>query len=202
MLGEINVDQKEVLGISMDGGQVLLGMINDLLDISKMEDGSLQIQRKPVEVGELLERAVRQVSSLAAAKGVLLQRRVEGGLSHLCCDEDKVVRMLVNLLSNAIKFTPERGSVLLTAELTLRPDRRDSVVFVCRDTGEGIPAESFEHIFEKFGQVEGRKGGRKSSTGLGLTFCRMVTLAHGGRIWVESEMGVGSAFSFALPAVD
>jgi PAS domain S-box-containing protein len=201
MLGEVNADQKELLGISIDGGQVLLGMINDLLDISKMEDGSLHIERRPLDVAHLVERAVRQVSSLALAKGVTLERQVPADLPSLCADEDKLVRMLVNLLSNAIKFTPQGGRTTLGANFVARPDRRDSVVFVCRDTGEGIPADAFERIFEKFGQVETRQAGRKMSSGLGLTFCRMVTIAHGGRIWVESELGVGSAFSFAIPAV-
>ena len=199
MLGEVNADQKELLDMSMGGGFVLLGMINDLLDISKMEDGSLRTERKPVQVKPLIDRAVLQVSSLATAKGILLQRQIATDLPALCGDEDKLVRTLVNLLSNAIKFTPERGSVLLSVRHVTRPERTNSIVLVCRDTGEGIPSEAFERIFEKFGQVEGRAGGRKMSSGLGLTFCKMVVEAHGGRIWVESTPGQGSAFSFAIP---
>ena len=201
MLGEVNADQKELLEVSMGGGFVLLGMINDLLDISKMEDGSMHVERQAIEVKPLIDRAVLQVSSLATAKGILLQRQIAPDLPTMCGDEGKLVRTLVNLLSNAIKFTPERGSTMLSAKFVLRPGRRDSIVFVCRDTGEGVPPEAFERIFEKFGQVESRAQGRKMSTGLGLTFCKMVVEAHGGRIWVESEPGQGSTFLFALPCV-
>ncbi len=151
MLGEVNEDQKELLGISMNGGHVLLGMINDLLDISKMEDGSLQLERAPADVQELVVRAISQVSTLATAKGIELECIVEPGLPPLYTDEDKLVRMLVNLLSNAIKFTPQYGTTTLSARFVLRPERRDSVVFECRDSGEGIPEEAFTRIFEKFG---------------------------------------------------
>ncbi len=183
LLGEMNEDQNEFMNISIAGGQILLGMINDLLDISKMEDGALQIQRTPVEIAGLL--------------GLLIDNGPDIPLLQI--DENKLTRTLVNLLSNAIKFTPADGSITLATRLVSRPGRRDSVVFACRDTGEGIPEASFARIFEKFGQVESRKAGRMMSTGLGLTFCKMAVEAHGGRIWVESALGHGSTFSFAIP---
>jgi two-component system sensor histidine kinase/response regulator len=102
----------------------------------------------------------------------------------------------VNLLGNAIKFTPEGGMVTVTAH---RSDTAKAMLFSVTDTGEGIPPEAFERIFEKFGQVESRQAGRKMSTGLGLTFCKMVLEAHGGRIWVESEIGKGSIFRCVVP---
>jgi signal transduction histidine kinase len=114
----------------------------------------------------------------------------------LYVDEDKIVRTLVNLLGNAIKFTPVSGRITIA---TRRLPDDGATEFSVQDTGEGIPPESFTRIFEKFGQVDGRKSGRKHSTGLGLTFCKMVAEAHGGRIWVESELGVGSTFRFTIP---
>lgn len=113
-------------------------------------------------------------------------------------------RILVNLLANALKFTPSNGVVTVMANQTndlensTRNDRPGIVISVS-DTGEGIPPEDRERIFEKFGQVESRRAGRKMSTGLGLTFCKLAVEAHGGHIWVESEMGKGSTFHFSLP---
>ncbi len=200
MLGEMNADQSELMNISIEGGQILLGMINDLLDISKMEDGSMHIERKSVEIASLTGRALRQVTALAQAKGLELKSDNTSEILTFEADDDKLLRALVNLLSNAIKFTPAGGSITLTARFVARsPDRRDSIVFACQDTGEGIPTDAFTRIFEKFGQVESRKSGRMMSTGLGLTFCKMAVEAHQGRIWVQSTLGQGSTFLFAIP---
>ncbi len=199
MLGDLTADQSELMNISIGGGQILLGMINDLLDISKMEDGSMQIERKSVEIEDLMQRAFRQVTALAQAKGLHLISDGGTGILALNADADKMLRTLVNLLSNAIKFTPKDGTITLGTRFVSRPGRRDSVVFACQDTGEGIPEDAFTRIFEKFGQVESRAAGRVMSTGLGLTFCKMAVEAHGGRIWVQSTLGRGSTFSFAIP---
>jgi signal transduction histidine kinase len=107
-----------------------------------------------------------------------------------------VRRTLVNLLGNAVKFTPAGGRITASVQ---RTQDTDGLLFCVEDTGEGIPSDAFERIFEKFGQVETRGAGRKMSTGLGLTFCKMAVEAHGGRIWVESELGKGSRFLFTIP---
>jgi signal transduction histidine kinase len=195
MLGELNEDQREMLGLSIGGGQTLLAMINDLLDISKLEDGSLKIDCVDLLAPEVADRALGQVAALASARELSLGREIDPGLS-IYADADKLVRTLVNLLGNAIKFTPAGGAVTLAVS---REPGENAALFQVRDTGEGIPREAFQRIFEKFGQVESRKAGRKMSTGLGLTFCKMVAEAHGGRIWVDSELGKGSTFSFTLP---
>lgn len=171
-------------------------MINDLLDISKMEDGSLQLEYQTVNSDDLIQRAERQINSLVAAKGLHLLTDIQTDVPAFSGDPDKLWRTLVNLLSNAIKFTSETGSIS-TAVLLCQKD--NEIVFAVRDTGEGIPKDSYEHIFQKFGQVATRTGGRQRSTGLGLTFCKMVAEAHSGRIWVESEVGQGSTFSFTIP---
>lgn len=196
-LGELNDDQKEFLDLSIRGGQSLLTMINDLLDIGKMEDGSLQLEKAEIRPAALIQRAFGQVANLAKDKNLSLVADVPETLPPLAGDEEKLVRTLVNLLGNAIKFTPSGGSV--TAAVTPLP-AEGAARFGIVDTGEGIPKEAFGRIFEKFGQVESRKAGRKMSTGLGLTFCKLVAEAHGGRIWVESELGKGSSFFFTIPA--
>lgn len=197
LLGALNEDQREVLALATEGGQTLLSMINDLLDIGKTEDGSLTLDRAAVCPRDLTDRAVVQVASLARDKEMALERRAAPELLPLAADEEKLLRTLVNLLGNALKFTPPGGRVTVSADA----ERDGAVRFQVTDTGEGIPREAFSRIFEKFGQVESRTAGRKMSTGLGLTFCKMVVEAHGGRIWVESEPGQGSTFSFIIPRV-
>jgi signal transduction histidine kinase len=192
--GELNEIQQEILEISLQGANTLGAMINDLLDISKMEDGSLKLEYEELTATELIEAALQQVAPLAADKDLNLVTAIEPNAPPVQADRDKMLRTLVNLLGNAIKFTPQRGTV------TIEVQHSDgSLTFCVHDTGEGIPEEAFERIFEKFGQVESRKAGKQMSTGLGLTFCKMAVESHGGRIWVESEIGAGSRFSFTLP---
>ena len=195
VIGDLNADQAEMLSISLDGGQMLLDLINDLLDISKCEDGSMQLEYAPVSPAALVDRSLRDLGYLAQTRGVALNAELPAEDPELRADEDKLRRMLSNLVGNALKFTPREGLVTVSA----RHDG-DVVRFDVRDTGEGIPAEAFDRIFDKFGQVESRKAGRMMSTGLGLTFCKMAAEAHGGRIWVESRLGEGSTFSFVIPS--
>jgi signal transduction histidine kinase len=194
--GPLNATQAECLAMALQGGKTLLRMINDLLDISKMENGSLKLECADLNVGALAAEAMQQVAALADEKRITLAQEIAPDLPRLYADEDKLVRTLVNLLGNAIKFTPVGGRVTLSA---CRSNTEKAILFSVSDTGEGIPAEAFDRIFEKFGQVEERAAGHRGSTGLGLTFCKMVVEAHGGRIWVESELRQGSAFSFVIP---
>ena len=194
LVGDMNETQAEMLEIAVDGGQTLLGMINDLLDVEKMEQESVPLSRIPLTAAGLIERAMAQVGMLAQAGGLTLVEQAAPDLPPFLGDEDKLRRTIVNLLGNAIKFTPVGGTITASAKLG-----GEGILFGVRDTGEGIPPEAFDRIFEKFGQVENRKAGRKMSTGLGLTFCKLAVEAHGGRIWVESESGGGSVFFFTVP---
>jgi two-component system, sensor histidine kinase and response regulator len=196
MSGELNPRQQNYLQLALIGGQTLLGMINDLLDISKMEDGSLRLQYQDLAATELVERALTEIEPLAQRKSLALVRDFPARSPILSGDEEKLRRTLVNLLGNAVRFTP-RGGTITTS---VRPGAGEqTAIFGVRDTGEGIPRAAFERIFEKFGQVEMGPAGQSLSTGLGLTFCKMVVEAHGGRIGVESELGRGSTFSFTIP---
>ena len=194
MLGPLMPEQQECCDIALRGSSALLDMINDLLDISKLEEGASDLELAALDVAALVESALEQVQSGAARRKIRWQREFAPDLPEFNGDAGKLRRTLVNLLGNAIKFSHNGGEIIVGA----RADKTELLLWV-RDHGEGIPREAFERIFEKFGQVEDRKAGRAMSTGLGLALCKMVVDAHGGRIWVESELGRGSTFYVALP---
>lgn len=202
--GDLNADQREMTDLAVAGGNTLLGMINDLLDVEKLESGSMQIDYATLSPDQLVTSAVRQVDSLLKNKKIRLVVEIAPELPSFQGDENKLRRTLVNLLGNAIKFTPSGGdvTVAVTGEVRARgsgsPDE-PFLAFCVSDTGEGIPPEAFGRIFEKFGQVTSRAGGRTMSTGLGLAFCKLAVEAHGGHIGVESTVGDGSRFRFTLP---
>ena len=189
--GDLSGTQQEIMALAVGGGKTLLGMINDLLDVEKMESGLAQVQDDELTAAALVAGAVEQVASLAEFSGTTLVTEIAAGLPPFSGDDRKLTRTLVNLIGNAIKFT-NAGTVTVAVS----KDDPETIRFAVRDTGEGIPAEAFERIFEKFGQLDSRKVG----TGLGLAFCKLVVEAHGGRIMVESTVGTGSTFSFTIPA--
>jgi two-component system, sensor histidine kinase and response regulator len=195
-VGEVNEAQREIMTIAVEGADSLLAMINSLLDVEKLESGAMELDVALVSLPELISAALSQVAPLAKAKDVELIEQINPDLPWLPCDENKLQRTLVNLVGNAIKFTPPGGTI--TVEVT-SGEQPPSVKFCVSDTGEGIPQEAFDRIFEKFGQVKSREGGRQMSTGLGLTFCKLAVEAHGGQIGVESVPGHGSMFSFWIP---
>lgn len=195
-MGELNADQREAIGIALVGGSTLLEMVNGLLDVDKMESGSMQLDYSLLDAAALVASALDQVAQLATDKGLTLVKKIAADVPAFQGDEDTLRRTLVNLLGNAIKFTPSGGTVTVAVH---HSGDRVPLVFSVHDTGEGIPAEAFERIFEKFGQVESRQGGRVMSTGLGLTFCKLAVESHGGNIGVESVPGQGSVFSFTIP---
>ncbi len=190
-LGTLNDAQREIIGIAARGGKTLLGMINDLLDVEKMESGTTGLEYRTLSAATLVAGAVAQVAALAGEGKAVLVTQVAAELPDFAGDESKLSRTLVNLIANAIKFTPA-GTVTVSAS----SDDGKTMRFAVSDTGRGIPAEAFERIFEKFGQLDSHS---KVGTGLGLAFCKLVVEAHGGRIQVESTPGEGSTFSFAVP---
>ncbi|HEX8616345.1 MAG TPA: response regulator [Thermoanaerobaculia bacterium] len=189
--GELTALQREMISLAPAGGKTLLGLINDLLDVEKMESGTPHLRYAELSANDLVGEAVAQLASLAELEQTKLVAVVPEGLPSFPGDANKLSRTLVNLIANAIKFT-RAGTVTITASLT----EPRSIQFAIRDTGAGIPAEAFERIFEKFGQVE---AGHRVGTGLGLAFCKLAVEAHGGRIGVASSPGLGSTFSFTLP---
>ena len=188
--GALNESQREMMTIATSGGKTLLGMINDLLDVEKMESGADTLHYEELSAAALVAGALAQVATLAEMQGTVLVTEVAAGLPLFTGDANKLSRTIVNLVANAIKFT---GAGTVTISVSQQPE---SLRFAVRDTGPGIPAEAFGRIFEKFGQLDGKN---KVGTGLGLAFCRLAVEAHGGSIAVESTPGAGSTFSFTLP---
>jgi signal transduction histidine kinase len=187
---------REFVPIAHASAVTLLEMVNTLLDINKMESGQMKLHLEDVDVGQVAATALDQVRGLAREHRHNLESAIDDACGTVRADGELLRRVMVNLLGNAIKFTPDGGEIRLEAGC------HDGEVRVAvSDNGPGIPPEYQERIFQKFGQVETRKAGRKHSTGLGLTFCRMVAEAHGGRIWVDSEVGKGSTFTIAIPLV-
>ncbi|MBY0549560.1 MAG: PAS domain S-box protein [Candidatus Obscuribacterales bacterium] len=170
----------------------LLGLVNDLLQLTEMESGNFEIHKENCDVEELLIRSVQDVEALAEKTGVKLQ--VESVTGQWFIDPNRIMQVLVNLLSNAIKFSPQNGVVTLSAH-------REGDLFVVKviDQGRGVPDSHKDLIFEKFKQVEAADGKRKAGTGLGLPICKQIVEEHCGSIGVESEDGKGSSFWFSVP---
>lgn len=196
--GKLDDTQTKMVAIAVRGGDTLMGMINDLLDVDKMESGAMQLDYAELVAAELVESASSQVRWLLEYKNLKLVTQITPGTPPFEGDENKLRRALVNLLGNSIKFTPSRGTITVAVQ---RDPNSPSIIFSVSDTGEGIPAEAFDRIFEKFGQVKSRQDGHIMSTGLGLTFCKLAVEAHGGSIEVQSVPGKGSTFSFTVPIV-
>ncbi|MBI4057497.1 MAG: HAMP domain-containing protein [Elusimicrobia bacterium] len=188
--GPLNPQQKKMIESIDRASFRLLAMINNILDIAKMEAGKMDLKLISCSVTEVATRMIELMESLARRKNIHLEVHAVGPVS-LVVDEGLLERVFTNLLGNAIKFTPEDGKVKIHVE-----DRADAVLCCVEDSGEGIPAEFVQTIFDKFIQVKTQKTG---GTGLGLTICKYVVEAHGGKIWAESAVGKGSKFFFSLP---
>jgi two-component system, NtrC family, sensor kinase len=193
MFGEVNEKQAEYLQDILSSGRHLLSLINDILDLSKVEAGRLELELGRFHLPTALDNALTLVRERATRHGITLTHTVDERLGNIVADERKVKQILVNLLSNAVKFTPEGGRVGLTATAA------ESVVTIAvSDTGIGIAPEDQAAVFEEFRQV-GRDDTRtQEGTGLGLTLAKRFVELHGGRIWVQSQVGQGSTFSFTL----
>lgn len=192
--GPLNETQTENLRKIIESGGRLRQLVNDLLDLSKMESGAMRLQREPLDPRTLVEAVIYQLESLAEAGAVKLINRVGYDLPEVDCDGQRIEQVLTNLISNALKFTPPEGTVTITATT-----HDQFVVFTVTDTGCGIPPESQAHIFDKFIQLHPNRDDRTKGTGLGLAIVRHLVELHGGTVGVTSEVGQGSRFSFTLP---
>ena len=192
MFGEINAKQKEYLHDILGSGRHLLSLINDILDISKVEAGRMELQPGSFDLRFVLQNAVSLVRERATRQGITLSLAVAPGIGEIDADERRVKQILFNLLSNALKFTPAGGRVTLDAALI-----DDAIQISITDTGIGIRAEDQNRIFEEFQQAG--PGRAIEGTGLGLALAKRFVEMHGGRIWVDSRVGAGSSFTFTLP---
>ncbi len=196
--GPVNERQKQQLGIILQASRHLLDLINDILDISKIESGKTDLELSSVRVSALVAHTLILLKETAARRKIRVQTSIPPEIESLQvpADERRIKQVFFNLVSNALKFTPEGGSV----EIALRT-REDSLAASVTDTGIGIPRGELERIFDAFYQIRGRPSTtREPGSGLGLSLARQIVELHGGRIWAESEgEGKGTCLSFTLP---
>jgi signal transduction histidine kinase len=194
MFGELNAKQAEYIDDIMASGRHLLSLINDILDLSKVEAGRMELELTRFDLPLTLQNALTLVSERATRHEVALGLRVDAQVGPVVGDERKIRQVLLNLLSNAVKFTPAGGRVEMTA---MPGDGRVEVAV--SDTGVGIAPEDQTAIFEEFRQVGSDHARKREGTGLGLALAKKFVELHGGTIWVKSQVGQGSTFTFTLP---
>ena len=192
--GKINEAQTQSLNDILSSGRHLLDLINDILDLSKIESGKMELKLRNFSLPTMIESMRRVMIPMLTPKKQSLEVYMEEELSMVYADRDKVRQVLLNLLSNSTRFTPDGGELKVEA---IRDDGwcRVSVI----DNGVGIDSEDCELIFEPFCQLDNPLTEEKGGTGLGLPIARQIVERHGGRIWVDSELGKGSRFTFTLP---
>ena len=190
--GPLPARAQRMVEIAVSNTDRLVRLINDILDIERIESGAVMMEPEALEASELIEQAAATFELAAAEAEVELS--VSCAPAQVWADRDRVLQTLINLLSNALKFSPRGTTVRLTAE-----SRGDHVVLRVADQGRGIPADRLVSVFHRFEQVDSSDSRAKGGTGLGLAICRSIVEQHGGDIWVESELGTGSTFSFTLP---
>ncbi len=192
-LGELSLNQRQKFQIMYKNAQRLSELIQDILDVQKLELGQLNLNIKQESAKDLIEQSINSLKPHAESKNVRLSNTVKSD-SRLECDSGRIVQVLNNLVNNGIKFSPPNSSIEISAELV-----DHSVVFSVQDSGIGIPAEKQSKLFTKFYQVDTSLTRKAGGTGLGLVISKGIVEAHNGKIWFESEAGKGSIFSFTLP---
>jgi signal transduction histidine kinase len=194
MFGELNAKQSDYLADILSSGQHLLSLINDILDLSKVEAGRMELECYPFLLANEIEGSVRMVRERATIHNIRIDVELLADIGIIHADQRKVKQILFNLLSNAVKFTPDGGRIAVTARRS-----EDAVEVAVADTGVGIAPENFALIFDEFRQVRPSMTRAHEGTGLGLALTKRLVELHGGCITLESTLGVGSTFRFTLP---
>lgn len=192
-LGTLAPQARHMLDIGVTNTDRLIRLINNILDVERLDSGRIVLQLQPCSIESLISQAVAAIAPLAEKEDIRIESAPCPATVH--ADPDRVVQTLTNLLGNAIKFSPRNSTIRVSVEVS-----GNEVVFAVQDHGRGIPAEKLESIFERFEQVDASDSRKKGGSGLGLAISRSIVKQHGGRIWVESTPGVGSTFYFTLPA--
>jgi PAS domain S-box-containing protein len=212
-LGTLPADGQQLLAIADENTERLVRLVNNVLDLQRIESGAVTMEKQVCNAAYLATCAIEAMQPMAQQHGITLLDRAQD--VQIWVDPDYIVQALTNLISNAIKFSSPGGTVWLTVDYPQSPPPKTRkstkskpaqpathAIFQVRDEGQGIPAHKLESIFEKFQQVDSSDSRKKGGTGLGLTICRKIIEQHGGKIWAESTLGVGSTFSFTLPALN
>jgi signal transduction histidine kinase len=197
LAGELAEEPRSYLALARESCDQMVRHVNDLVDVSRLETGKLVVQLKPASVADLMDRAVDSMSPIARRQRVEVGRSVEPETLRAVMDAQRMTQVLTNLVSNALQFTPPGGAVFLRAWES--QDHSDVALLSVTDSGPGIAQEDVPRIFDRFYQTD--TGGRASrgGLGLGLHICRELVTLHGGKIWVESHVGVGTTFYIAIP---
>ncbi len=190
---KVSKQVKDNISIIVSEGKRLTGLIDDLLDISKIEAGEVEWKMEKACITDIVEQALTVTINLLVEKNLKLIKDIENDLPKIVCDKDRLIQVVINLISNAVKFTKE-GSITCTVR---KVDSKAMISII--DTGRGIKKDDQEKIFKKFKQVGDTLTDKPKGTGLGLIICKQIVEHHGGKIWVESELGKGSSFSFTIP---
>jgi CheY-like chemotaxis protein len=192
--GQINPGQEKAIKLIEKSGSHLLALINDILDLSKIEAGKLELEFSSTSIQNLCENSTMFVKQMAFTKKIELQTRIAENIDPIRVDELRIRQSLINLLSNAIKFTPPDGKVILSVEL-----EGEDILFSVTDTGIGISPENLDKLFQPFVQIDSSLNRQYAGTGLGLVLVERIIIKHGGRVMVTSRAGEGSCFTLRLP---
>jgi len=194
--GEISPTQEQFLTIAERNLKRLGLLVNDLLDLSKLEAGRIELKAQPSSIDKIIYESIATLKTWAETKSINIQTKIQEGLPEVNIEENRIIQVLNNLIGNAIKFTPENGNIIIEA----RPSNRERTLEVSvADTGVGIAKEDLGKIFDKFYQSGERVSTDISGTGIGLTIAKEIVELHRGKIWAESEEGKGAKFTFTLP---
>jgi signal transduction histidine kinase len=194
VFGPLNDDQTQYVTDILESGQHLLSLVNDILDLAKIESGSMEVDRAPVDIARLVERTIQMFRERAIRHGIRLVGQVDEAIGHIDADERRLKQLLYNLLSNALKFTPEGGEVRIDVRR-----QGDDIELLVSDTGVGISAEQHDKIFQSFYQIDSSLSKEVQGTGLGLAVVQQIAALHGGSVRLESEPGEGCTFFVLLP---
>lgn len=196
IIDPLSEEGEVTIQIATEGTDRLVRLVNDILDLERLESGKIRLEKNLYNVDDLVTMAVTQMQEMANQAGIML----EASPCHVqvAVDGDRLIQILTNLLSNAIKFSPQDSVIPLSVEQQ-EFENQPFLLFAVRDEGRGIPADKLESIFDRFHQVDASDSRQKGGTGLGLAICRSIVQQHGGEIWVESTVGQGSTFYFTIP---
>lgn len=194
VFGELTDDQQSYVTDILDSGRHLLSLINDILDLSKIESGKMELQSEHVDICDVIDGSIRMFREQAFKASISLEHHVDSDVRLIEADKRKLKQILFNLLSNALKFTPDEG------DIEIRTERVDEHVRISvKDSGCGIPHDKIEKIFETYFQVNTAQSRQLQGTGLGLPLVKQIAELHSGKVWCESEPGHGSQFVVELP---
>jgi signal transduction histidine kinase len=195
IVGEINQEQEEVLGRAKSNVDRLKRLIDDILDLSRMEEGKYQLNFMMNDIHQVIQEVAEAQKDVAQSRGLYIKTNFDAQVSKVPFDRDRMIQVFNNLLNNAIKFTKEGGVTVSTQDRS----QENHIVISVKDTGKGIAEADISKLFQKFQQIESAEKNEAGGTGLGLAICKEIISRHGGKIWVESKPGAGTTFNFVLP---